>query len=593
MNKIKAMLSNQPIKSKIISIYIPLIIIPLLLLGWLSNYIYTKAVLQETKKTVKDESVLITDRIDYMIRSCESSAKFLTKELNNYAGAIEKGPEDNSINSLIMANEITGILQYVILQFPEIDSIAFIDNNFNIYYSNKSLIKNIDNFKNSQMLDKINNSNGANIWFPMQKRDFLTLNSDAPVLTLGKKIVNINTAEQIGELVINIKESSIFSIYKDIGITESRRYFIIDNDERLVSSEQKENLLSKVEISKYGNMSSMTGSTIVKFNDGVKYLLTATKMERLDWTLVSEISINELTKNTKRLTLFVLGIGIVCVIVGIIGSGVLSGLIVNPIIILKEKMRTVKNGDLNVRCEVKNKDEVGMLAEGFNSMIEKIGSLLSNIKEEQKKKREYELALIQAQIKPHFLYNTLDLIYVLCFSGNYTECGNTTKALADFYRTALSNGKEIITINEEIKNVKDYLYIQKNRYSDIFDFEINVQEDILNNEIIKLTLQPLVENSIYHGLREKAGKGKITVTGLKENGKIIISVADDGIGISQEKLFQIFSSQDEKEKIAFGLRSVDNRIKLYFGEEYGIAVTSELGKGTQVRISIPEKEVQY
>ncbi|CAK4869273.1 unnamed protein product [Aphanomyces euteiches] len=224
-------------------------------------------------------------------------------------------------------------------------------------------------------------------------------------------------------------------------------------------------------------------------------------------------------------------------------------------------------------------------------MMAQVKRLLEKVGQEQKKKREYEFALIQSQIKPHFFYNTLDLIYVQCEAGKAKDAAETTMALADFYRVSLSKGKEIITLREELQNTQAYLFIQKTRYSDIIDFNIDVAEDMWEYPIMKLTLQPLVENSIYHGLRTKiSGGGKIEVNGYKQHNDLILIVADNGVGIPAEKLKELQEGNETSSAVlSFGLKSVNERIKLYYGEEYGIKISSEINEGTVITIRIPQR----
>ena len=174
--------------------------------------------------------------------------------------------------------------------------------------------------------------------------------------------------------------------------------------------------------------------------------------------------------------------------------------------------------------------------------------------------------------------------------GNVSEAAETTKALADFYRVSLSKGREIITIKDELKNVRDYLFIQKTRYSDIFDFSIEVEEELMKYSILKMTIQPLVENSIYHGLKPKDTAGIILITGHEYEDTIVLKIIDNGVGMTKDKFNEIISQKDSQaSKDSFGLKSVDERIKLYFGEEYGIQVESEPGKGTEVTVKVPKK----
>jgi two-component system sensor histidine kinase YesM len=326
--------------------------------------------------------------------------------------------------------------------------------------------------------------------------------------------------------------------------------------------------------------------------DKEETLITLTPIEKMKWRLVNQTNLLQLTSETRKLSYISLWIGLICLAIALLGGSMLSNVIAKPIVILTKKMQKVKEGNLNIQYDVNSTDEIGMLASGFNSMLERIRSLLDKVNLEQRKKREFELALIQAQIKPHFLYNTLDLIYIFSDTGRNIEAKNTTKNLADFYRIALSKGKEIITVEEELKNVENYLAIQRVRYSDIFDYEIKAGEDVLGYEIPKLTIQPLVENSIYHGLKLKGSFGKLLIESYVQDNDVIIKITDDGVGISKEKLKKITDNNHES-KESFGLPSVNERIKLYFGEEYSLKIDSVMGEWTTATIRIPKRKGGY
>ncbi|WP_136608647.1 sensor histidine kinase [Paenibacillus dokdonensis] len=207
-------------------------------------------------------------------------------------------------------------------------------------------------------------------------------------------------------------------------------------------------------------------------------LLTAMPFSHADWKLVDEISLADLTRETAKVSRIILLVGSLCLLLALLGAIILSGVIAAPIMSLAKHMNRIRDENIDRPVEVRSRDEVGMLGAGLNMMLGRVNDLIVKVREEQQQKREYELALIQEQIKPHFFYNTLDLIYVLCKTGENEEAGKATKALADFYRVALSNGKEIITVREELQNLQSYLYIQSARYSDLFDFRINVPAEL-------------------------------------------------------------------------------------------------------------------
>ncbi|HEY5585166.1 MAG TPA: sensor histidine kinase [Ruminiclostridium sp.] len=583
---------DQFIKNKILAIYIPLIIIPLVILGYVSNYFFMQAIINKTIKNVLDDSKLIIMQIESIMTDAESCANITSLDLNRNIYKTQD-LEDNQVNNLDLRNQIQNQLVFSLMIFNDVESISFIDKNSSLYFPNSQIYNKLeegfDKALHSSVLRDINKTNGQNIWLPMQVRDFLTMDKKAYVLTLGKSIINISTGSKLGVLLLNIKEDSLSSIYKNVGPVSRRDYYIVDQQGIIISSIKKRLILKKIDDkSLMEKVLANKTFTEIRVINGNKTLVTSIPFGKTDWKLVNEIPLEELTRDTGKTTIMIILIGSICLFFALLGAGILSRVIANPIVKLTKSMTQIKQGNLNVNCMVNSSDEIGLLASGFNTMVGTIKELLINIKAEQKNKREYELALIQAQIKPHFLYNTLDTIFTLSKMGKEKEVQRATKALADFYRIALSKGKEIISIDEEIKNVTSYLSIQQIRYSDIFDFEINVQEDLTRYNILKLTIQPLVENSIYHGLKEKGSFGKIAVKGYRVADNIIIKVIDDGIGMTPEKLDNILRPKEsESESHGFGLRSVNEMIKLYFGDQYGINVKSVIGTGTEVTITIP------
>ena len=264
--------------------------------------------------------------------------------------------------------------------------------------------------------------------------------------------------------------------------------------------------------------------------------------------------------------------------------------ITRPITHLSSVTEKVSRGDLSVRANTDVGAEVGVLSKSLNDMIDRINKLLDQVKEEQISLRETELELLQSQINPHFLYNTLDTIVWLAESGDQQQVVKMVGSLSDFFRTTLNSGRDIVTIKDELRHVGSYLEIQQVRYQDILDYDISVDESLYKYTIPKITLQPLVENALYHGIKNKRGKGHISVTGEMGASYFNIYVEDNGIGIPEDRLEQIQNkinnTSDEDDEV-FGLHNVNERIRLKFGNRYGIHVESEYGKGTRVGVMLP------
>jgi len=273
---------------------------------------------------------------------------------------------------------------------------------------------------------------------------------------------------------------------------------------------------------------------------------------------------------------------------------VISASIYIPIKKLHDVTTTITKNDLQTLVTNTNVDEITELGMNFNVMIGRIKQLLDSKIKEQENLQKAELKALQAQINPHFLYNTLDTIVWMAEAKRTDQVIDIVRALSSFFRISLSKGKDWITIEQEIEHVRSYLIIQKMRYRDILDYKIEVDEDILKGTILKLTLQPLVENALYHGIKNKREGGTITVRARRaEENLVLLDVQDDGVGFTPYKLGKIREEMDQEveeitfKESGFGLENVNKRIKLYYGKQYGLTVESRFLEGTRVTVAIP------
>ena len=267
-----------------------------------------------------------------------------------------------------------------------------------------------------------------------------------------------------------------------------------------------------------------------------------------------------------------------------------------PIRELCDMTEKVAEGDFSVRTEKADLDEIGVLSQSFNDMTEEIGTLVEVIKTQQENLHLTETKLLQAQINPHFLYNTLDTIVWLAEEHKTDEVVNMVTALSSFFRTTLSKGRDFITVEEEESHIRSYLKIQQFRYQDILDYSIEIDEELREFVLPKLTLQPLVENALYHGIKNKRGKGMIRITGKKDGENIIFKVHDNGKGMTEEKLFELRSNMRKKKLDnnvnSFGVINVNQRLRHYYGKEYGLSYVSRQDEGTEVTVLVKAENIQ-
>lgn len=305
----------------------------------------------------------------------------------------------------------------------------------------------------------------------------------------------------------------------------------------------------------------------------------------------------ELDKQNERLV----GISLIMMVLVVMLSGYMAVRVARSVSVPIQKLcqmtSKVAEGDFTVQSKVESEDEIAVLTRNFNNMTTEIGLLVEDIKKNEENLRMIEVKLLQAQINPHFLYNTLDTIVWLAEAGKKEKVVSMVTYLSDFFRTTLSGGKDIIAIKDEKKHIESYLKIQQFRYQDVMDYEIKIEEEICEFMIPKLMLQPLVENALAHGIRNKRGKGRIVIIGRREEDNIIFQVIDDGKGMDEEELFRLRqciaqNNNNATDNGGFGIVNVNQRIRSYYGEEYGVSFESELGKGTTATIYIAAKNIQ-
>lgn len=314
------------------------------------------------------------------------------------------------------------------------------------------------------------------------------------------------------------------------------------------------------------------------------------KMSEWDWYTVSAIKTDILYQDTKNTVLFLVGMIAALCICGVIVIRVICRRMYRPMQEIVVRMKEVSAGNLDTRMkEEYSGEDFQNLARGFNSMASHIHTLMEEVLNEQHELEQSKLNALQSQIKPHFLYNTLECIHWQALSEGNREVSRMVKALANYYRLCLSHGQDIITLGQELAHIRNYLIIQNMRYDDIVTEDIHVEKRLEGVLIPKMTLQPLVENAIYHGLKVKAGKkGTIRIDAWEEEERCVVSVSDTGVGMTEEQCEELNRtiSQLNSDK-GYGVRNVHKRIEILFGKEYGLHYFLNPDCGVRVEISLP------
>jgi two-component system sensor histidine kinase YesM len=412
-------------------------------------------------------------------------------------------------------------------------------------------------------------------------------------ISLNKKIINGTTGEVLGYLVLNVNAKTIYANYLGTSYGRNGYYLLANRNGEIVSAEDSRSVGENIAGQPYFQWAmQQEGDGRIFTIDGQKFLVTTNTLNAMDWIVFGIIPLDEVTDNAAEVTTLIFGTGLLCLFFGLLVAWLASYSITRPIAKLVQSISKVGLGDFSVTVHPRGTDEVGILLNRFNKMTMQISTLMNRMEEEQRMKRNYELMALQGQIYPHFLYNTLDNLAALIQMGMKEEAYRMIRSLAAFYKIALSKGDSLITLEDEVKHAHHYMEIQKIRYADDFDYSINVEPGMMTLRIPKLSIQPILENAIYHGIRKKRGKGRIEVEGYLTDQHAVIRVTDNGAGMEEALGMKILTTESPVR--SFGLKSVHDRLQMYFGSEYGVRIESRPGEGTEIKLLIPaHQEVRH
>ena len=421
--------------------------------------------------------------------------------------------------------------------------------------------------------------------------------TDDEVISLSREVQSYENGTFRGVILINLNMNKITEICNSFQEKQENFICIINDKGELVYEQQngRERFAfdEKENRQELNTALGKTKESCFRLNyRGEKYLVTRTDMKTTGWTLVSMVPYKSVMAETMAISgVMILAVAITLIVTLLLLNRILTG-VVKPLKKLEKYMVQVNPDNMDQRMEILTDDEIGHLSMKFNQMMDRILNLKEQVIEEQEDKRKYELQALQAQINPHFLYNTLDSIIWMA-ETNDSNIVAMTEALAKLFRISLNKGNEEISLERELEHVKNYLIIQSMRYADKFTYEISAEPGVERCRTIKLILQPIVENCIYHGIKKKRGTGKITIRAYRREQNLIIEVSDDGCGMPEEICRKILSDEIESENISgsgIGVKNVNERIQLRFGKKYGLSYSSEEGVGTTVTYVLPYNE---
>ena len=400
-------------------------------------------------------------------------------------------------------------------------------------------------------------------------------------------INNLETLESMGLLVINIPYEKVEETYRSVGNADGIKTMVLDKKGDIVASSIEDSTLEEKILS--SDLQGEPGKYVILDHNGTRYKIGEVMATDGEWKIISAISRTETLSIMRKYTLFYVLIMALGIALCIFGTSFITQRISVPLQNVLTSMEKVEQGKFERIKEIQVNQETNELQEKYNQMLDDTEALMVQKVEEQRQRRKYELSLLQMQIKPHFLYNTLDSITWMIEGERNDEAVFMISQLARLFRISLSKGHTIISIKDELQHAQSYMNIQKVRYKNKFQISFDIAPDILECCIVKLILQPILENAINYGVREMDDCGEIIVRGSRQKDEILLSVTDNGMGIPEEEVEFLLTDTKRvhKKGSGVGLVNVNNRIKILFGEQYGLHIESELDEGTTVSIKIP------
>ncbi len=578
--KLKERILNLKISTKFVLFYIILLVLSVLLSSFLFQRINSNILENKIGAASIQTLNTISSSVDSLIENINNYSKMILS--NEY---IQKTlTQKNETFDLEASRTIDALLAGYMEAIPAISSIYLFDNNDNKYAVDRRTIKRlkIESLKHASWYNEAVEKRGKYI-IKINAGGVFNGDSEENYVSFIRIINDVQFNKPIGFLIINIPDNSLKATYSKAVSGNNVSIAVFDKEDTVIDFENP--ALSAQEV--LSNMKELDSEATVYKINREPYLVSSVESENIKWKFVSAMPFNQVISESRQFDFVTFFIILLNSIFLFIGAIFISRLITTPIKRLLEAMKKAEKGEFAEVHIRSGNDEIGKLRDGYNAMVSEIQNLIEKMMMEQKIKRKAELNVLQEQIKPHFLYNSLDAIAYMAMAGKGEDAYNVIIALSDYYRTCLSKGSEVITIADEVKSVRNYLTIQKVRFPKQFTDEYEIDESLENFKILKLILQPLVENALYHGIRPKGESGIIRVKVKREDEWIKLSVEDDGVGMDENELHKVIGSALETNSTSFGLRGTIERLKIFYGIEKVYDIWSVKGQGTTINIQIP------
>lgn len=407
------------------------------------------------------------------------------------------------------------------------------------------------------------------------------------VFPIARGIVDINTGELVGVICIYSDIKLFRNLCSKMKSSENERILVINGQDDIIYDTKEENITKSLNDSDIGIQIFKDNHEIA---DNDTYIINSTESSITDWRIVRITPQNDLYGSIRELQYKLILLLLAFILLSIALSVLLVNRTMSPLKRLIGTMNVIEKGDLSVRFRVSSNDEIGKLGRNFNSMIDNIDNLINTVYISELRKNEAKFSALQAQINPHFIYNTLESIKMMAELNDDFKTSEMTLLLGKLLRYSISNINEKVTVNDDLIYLKYYIKLQNFRFNNRFELKLDIDEQICSAYIFKLLFQPIVENAIFHGLANIQDKGYVLITGYLKDNEVFFEIKDNGIGMSEEQVEILNSNMNDFEIVqnkSIGLKNINERIKINYGDGYGLGVLSKVNEGTTVIIELP------
>lgn len=590
IKKLSKVYKNLSIKKKMLLILYIQIIIPLILIGFMSYKMSSDIIQRKSVAYSEDILHMIELRLKDYIYNVDLISQDLIYDQKVYSILNNDSIKHDIINDYENEDAINNILKKVVLSRKEIQSICFVSKSKNYYFfdnnSKKGSIK--DSAPFDIILDNARAAYGKTIWYLDSK------GGQVNNIFLARTIYNQNNYNEIGLMVIMVRKEVLATVYQDLETKNMKNIAIISDKNDLIVSSSPDN--AYILNLKLGNNITQKDWSITDKKAGT--LISQITLGNPRWRVVSYITLKDLFKEIVMLRQWIIVLSLLSVLILSVLSMYIAVDFIKPIKKLVKAMGKLQKGEDNVQINVDREDELGFLNKAFNIMAKEIHNLVNWVYREQITRKEAEIKALQSQINPHFLFNTLESINWMAQLNQVPEISETVSDLSALMEASIGRDDRLITLEEEFMYADKYISLLKRRFEDKIELVKQVSDEALKVEIPRLLIQPLIENAVHHGIEKSREKGRILLKAFLNEDKLIIEVEDDGMGIEKEELELLnerlsmdndtyFRSLNSKKNKSIGIENVNRRIKLFYGENFGLEIESELGAYTKALVSIP------